>query len=193
MQSICVFAGSSAGNQLIYQENATRLGEMIAKNNFRLIYGGSKTGLMGRVANAVLNEGGQVIGVMPKGLFNGEKVHQGLSQLIEVEGMHERKAKMSELADSFIALPGGLGTFEELFEVLCWAQIGIHEKPIGLLNTNDYFDPLIKLIQYSVDEGFSYQNQLDMIQSSADPEGLLHKLKEYRPPVMEAKWNTGNE
>ncbi|MFP3513278.1 TIGR00730 family Rossman fold protein, partial [Peribacillus sp. SIMBA_075] len=120
-----------------------------------LVYGGSRIGLMGAIADEVLKNGGQVIGVMPKGLFRGEVVHRELTELIEVKGKHERKAKMSELADGFIAMPGGFGTYEELFEVLCWAQIGIHQKPIGLYQVNDYFKPLIDMVKFSVQEGFS--------------------------------------
>ncbi|MCT2536201.1 TIGR00730 family Rossman fold protein [Aquibacillus koreensis] len=190
MQSICIFAGSKLGKHLEYQESANALGKLIANKGLRLIYGGSKTGLMGAVANAVLKEGGQVIGVMPKGLFSGETVHNGLSQLIEVESMHERKAKMSELADSYIALPGGLGTFEELFEVLCWAQIGIHQKPIGLLNVKGYYDPLIQLVTYSAEEGFSGDAHMGIIQTSNNPDQLLQKLETYSPPVMETKWKS---
>lgn len=189
MQSICVFAGSKLGRQLQYQDSANLLGELIAEKGFRLIYGGSKMGLMGNVANSVLNAGGQVVGVMPTGLFKGETVHRGLSQLIEVDNMHDRKAKMSELADSYIALPGGLGTFEELFEVLCWAQIGIHQKPIGLLNVNGYYDPLLELVNFSVAEGFSSEAHRKMIQSSGEPQQLLDKLNAYSPPLMETKWN----
>ncbi|MDL4841119.1 LOG family protein [Aquibacillus rhizosphaerae] len=188
MQSICIFAGSNVGKHIEYHESANVLGKLIAEGGFRLVYGGSKIGLMGSVANAVLQSGGQVVGVMPRGLFKGETVHSGLSQLIEVDSMHERKAKMSELADSFIAIPGGLGTFEELFEVLCWAQIGIHEKPIGLLNVKGYYNPLIQLIKYSIEEGFSNQSHMDIIQSSSDPERLIKKLVNYKPPVMETKW-----
>nr|WP_255639675.1 TIGR00730 family Rossman fold protein [Aquibacillus saliphilus] len=187
---MCIFAGSNLGKNPEYHEKAQMLGTLIASNGYRLIYGGSKVGLMGSVANAVLNEGGQVVGVMPKGLFTGETVHTGLSQLIEVDSMHERKAKMSEMADGYIALPGGLGTLEELLEVLCWAQIGIHKKPIGLLNSNDYYDPLVQLVKYSIDEGFSSDGHLSIMQVSKSPQELLDKLKAYRPPLMETKWKT---
>lgn len=128
MKKICVYAGSNLGAQPEFQAHARQLGEEIVKNGFELIYGGSRIGLMGEVADTVLTLGGTVTGVMPKGLFAGEIVHTGLSELIEVEDMHQRKATMNGLADGFIALPGGYGTFEELFEALCWAQIGIHKK-----------------------------------------------------------------
>lgn len=120
--------------------------------------------------------------------FTGEIVHQQLTELIEVSGMHERKAKMSELADGFIAMPGGFGTFEELFEVLCWAQIGIHQKPIGLYNVNGYFDPLLKMLEYSVQEGFSNESHLQLIHASASPAELIGNMNDYRYPVLEKKW-----
>lgn len=120
--------------------------------------------------------------------FTGEIVHQQLTELIEVSGMHERKAKMSELADGFIAMPGGFGTFEELFEVLCWAQIGIHQKPIGLYNVNGYFEPLLKMLEYSVQEGFSNKSHLELIHASASPAELIGNMNDYRYPVLEKKW-----
>ncbi|MDC3417088.1 TIGR00730 family Rossman fold protein [Aquibacillus salsiterrae] len=188
MKTICVFAGSGFGNKKAYGDRADALGQQIAKKGYRLVYGGSKSGLMGMVANAVLREGGQVIGVMPSGLFSGESVHSNLTEFIEVKDMHERKAKMSELADSYIALPGGLGTFEELFEVLCWAQIGIHNKPIGLLNVGQYYNPLLQLIQYSVEEGFTSQSHDQIIQSSSSPDKLIDLLDQYQPPSFKKKW-----
>lgn len=154
MKTICVFAGSNPGVKDVYKQKAVELGTYMAEQDIRLVYGGSRIGLMGAIADEVLRQGGQVIGVMPKGLFRGEVVHQELTELIEVTGMHERKAKMSELADGFIAMPGGFGTYEELFEVLCWAQIGIHQKPIGLYQVNEYFNPLIDMVKFSVQEGF---------------------------------------
>ncbi|WP_186580700.1 LOG family protein [Aquibacillus kalidii] len=189
MKSICVFAGSSLGSKPAYQSKAFELGELIAEKGIKLIYGGSKTGLMGVIANAVLASGGQVVGIMPKGLFHGENVHIGLSEFIEVESMHQRKAMMSDLADGYIALPGGLGTFEELFEVLCWAQIGIHQKPIGLLNVQGYYDPLLNLIEYSVNEGFSGHAHSYIVQSSSEPEQLLTMMNNYQIPDIERKWN----
>ncbi|WP_433946199.1 TIGR00730 family Rossman fold protein [Paenibacillus sp. SN-8-1] len=188
MNSVCVFAGSNPGVKPEYQAQAIQLGSALSDKGIRLVYGGSRLGLMGEVANEVLLRGGHVIGVMPQGLFRGEIVHRELTELIEVESMHERKAKMGEIADGFIALPGGLGTFEELFEVLCWAQIGIHAKPIGLLNIHGYYDPLIELIKHSVKEGFSNESHLSLITVSDDPEDLLNQMMRYQPQELGNKW-----
>lgn len=177
MNSICVFAGSRPGHSSVYLQEAGKLGEAMARHHVRLIYGGSSKGLMGEVANAMLTGGGQVTGIMPTLLFDAEIIHRGVSEFIEVASMHERKAVMSEITDAFIALPGGLGTFEELFEVLCWAQIGIHRKPIGLLNVNGYFDPLAEMVRHSVREGFTGANHPALLSISADPDELLHMLK----------------
>ncbi|GAB6991991.1 LOG family protein [Paenibacillus pini] len=188
MKSICVFAGSNLGVHEDYKLKAAELGRYMAKEKYRLIYGGSKMGLMGEIANAVMAGGGEVIGVMPKGLFKGEIVHQELTQLIEVEDMHGRKAKMAQLADGFIALPGGFGTYEELFEVLCWSQIGIHQKPVGLLNIRHYYDPLLQLINHSISEGFANASHRSLINASDDPLELLHQLENYVPQTLEQKW-----
>lgn len=188
MKSICVFAGSNPGEHPDYKATAAELGELIARRGYRLVYGGSRVGLMGEVANTVLALGGEVIGVMPRGLFRGEIVHNGLTQLIEVEDMHERKATMGKYADGFIALPGGFGTYEELFEVLCWSQIGIHHKPIGLLNVRGYYEPLMNLIQYSITEGFVNASHLNLINISEDPMKLLELMKSYTPPTLDMKW-----
>lgn len=154
MKTVCVYSGSNMGADPEYKKKAAELGFYIAEKGLRLVYGGSRMGLMGVIADTVLENGGEVVGVMPKGLFTGEIVHQQLTELIEVSGMHERKAKMSELAEGFIAMPGGFGTFEELFEVLCWAQIGIHQKPIGLYNVNGYFEPLLKMLDTAFKKAF---------------------------------------
>ncbi|GAB6928220.1 TIGR00730 family Rossman fold protein [Paenibacillus sp. JCM 10914] len=171
-----------------YQAKAAELGHHIARNQYKLVYGGSRIGLMGEVANAVLQNGGEVIGVMPRGLFKGEIVHTALTQFIEVADMHERKATMSRLADGFIALPGGFGTYEELFEVLCWSQIGIHQKPIGLLSIRQYFDPFMQLVQHSMTEGFSNASHLNLINLSEDPLTLLEVMDSYTPPTLDMKW-----
>ncbi|MCC3379352.1 TIGR00730 family Rossman fold protein [Paenibacillus farraposensis] len=177
MNSICVFAGSRPGHSSIYLEAAGKLGEAMARHHVRLIYGGSSRGLMGEVANGMLAGGGQVTGIMPTLLFDAEIIHRGINEFVEVANMHERKAVMSDMADAFIALPGGLGTFEELFEVLCWAQIGIHRKPIGLLNVSGYFDPLVEMVRHSVKEGFAGAEHPALLSISADPDELLHMLK----------------
>ncbi|MCM3018229.1 TIGR00730 family Rossman fold protein [Priestia megaterium] len=190
MKSICVFAGSSAGIKTEYKEASVSLGRYMAQKNYRLIYGGSRMGLMGEVANEMLQHGGEVIGIMPRGLFSGEIVHTALTELIEVESMHERKATMHELADAYIALPGGFGTFEELFEALCWAQIGIHKKPVGLLNVNGYYNPLMQMVQHAVDEGFSTDSAIRLINISDTPEQLISSMDTYTSPSEDQKWNT---
>ncbi len=189
MKSICIFAGSSLGNSPVYKEKVRELGNIIAARGFSIVYGGSVNGLMGEIANEVLANGGEVIGVMPRGLIKGENVHSKLTKLIEVDTMHERKAKMSELADGYIALPGGLGTLEELFEVLCWAQIGIHQKPIGIMNINGYYDPLLNLVNHCIQSGFSNDTPKKIIISSSDPNSLLSKLMDYIPNISGYKWN----
>ncbi|BCJ87072.1 LOG family protein [Effusibacillus dendaii] len=193
MKRICVFAGSNLGTHPDYRQSAVRLGEEIVKNGLELVYGGSKVGLMGEVANKVLEHGGRVIGVMPTGLFRGELVHTDLSELIEVKDMHERKAVMGKLADAYIALPGGLGTFEELFEAASWSQLGIHQKPIGVLNIADYYTPLIGMIEHAVNAGFVKDVHKQLLIAASDAGTLIQKLKQYRPPTLGNKWNQLSE
>nr|WGD82305.1 TIGR00730 family Rossman fold protein [Bacillus subtilis]WGD84333.1 TIGR00730 family Rossman fold protein [Bacillus subtilis] len=188
MKTICVFAGSNPRGNEAYKRKAAELGVYMAEQGIGLVYGGSRVGLMGTLADAIMENGGTAIGVMPSGLFSGEVVHQNLTELIEVNGMHERKAKMSELADGFISMPGGFGTYEELFEVLCWAQIGIHQKPIGLYNVNGYFEPMMKMVKYSIQEGFSNESHLKLIHSSSRPDELIEQMQNYSYPILEKKW-----
>lgn len=188
LKKICVFAGSNLGEREKYKLEAIDLGTAIVENGYELVYGGSCVGLMGEVANRVLELGGKVTGVMPKSLFRGEVVHQSLTQLIEVDSMHERKALMSELSDAYIALPGGYGTFEELFEVVCWAQIGIHQKPIGLLNIENFYEPLLQMVQHTAKEGFMNHSNIDLIVSSPNARELVNKLQVYRQPELGTKW-----
>ncbi|MEC1698657.1 TIGR00730 family Rossman fold protein [Bacillus velezensis] len=188
MKTICVFAGSNPGVNEEYKRKAAELGEYMAEQGIGLVYGGSRVGLMGTVADALMAGGGKAVGVMPSGLFSGEVVHQNLTELIEVSGMHERKAKMSELADGYIAMPGGFGTYEELFEVLCWAQIGIHQKPIGLYNVNGYFEPMMKMVKYSIQEGFSNESHLKLIHSSSRADELIEQMNRYTYPILDKKW-----
>lgn len=188
MKTICVFAGSNLGEKSEYTKEARELGKLLVENRIELVYGGSCVGLMGEVANQVLENGGKAIGVMPKSLFKGEIVHQGLTELIEVTNMHERKAKMSELADGFIALPGGYGTFEELFEVVCWSQIGIHEKPVGVLNIENYYTPLLDMVDHAASEGFMNPSNKDIIVSAPTALELLEKLNSYQLPNLGIKW-----
>ncbi len=187
MKSICVFCGSSLGKDKIYAEAAIALGKLLAENSIRLIYGGARVGLMGTVADAVINHGGQVSGVLPHFLSSKEIAHQNLTELILVDSMHERKMKMSELADGFIALPGGMGTMEELCEILTWSQLGLHKKPTGILNTGNYYDYLALLFDKMRDEGFLKEKHRNMVMLSHKPEQLLQLMQNYQPPAVE-KW-----
>lgn len=188
MKRICVFAGSNAGASPAYAEAAEALGAELAARGIELIYGGSRIGLMGRVADAALRGGGKVTGIMPRGLFAGEMIHTGLTEFREVADMHERKALMSELADAFVALPGGLGTFEELFEALSWSQLGIHRKPVGLLNVNRFFNPLVAMVSHAVEAGFAKSSNLQLFVLHDRAAELLDSLAGYKRPALEHKW-----
>jgi uncharacterized protein (TIGR00730 family) len=185
---ICVYSGSNVGNRPEYKESAIQLGKTLAQNNIELVYGGSKVGLMGELANQILNSNGKVTGVMPKDLFPKEIINENLSRFIEVKDMHERKKTMADLSDGFIALPGGIGTFEELFEILSWAQLGIHGKPVGILNVSNFFAPLVDLMQNAAQEGFMNQSNINLLLIDTEPEGLVDKMKNYSPPVLGIKW-----
>src|SRR4051812_40716759 len=174
--SICVFCGSSPGLRPEYAIAAAMLGRLLAEQSIRLIYGAGNVGLMGVLADAALAAGGQVIGVIPQGLVDRELAHQGLTELRIVTSMHERKALMAELSGAFIALPGGLGTYEELCEVLTWAQLGIHHKPCGCLNVLGYFDPLIQMLDHAVAEGFLSPENRRLLLMDDDVENLLQGL-----------------
>ncbi len=187
MKSIVVFCGSSYGNQPVYEEQAILLGRTLAQKGIRLIYGGASVGLMGAVANAALEAGGTVIGVIPRFLNSREIAHIGLNELILVESMHERKAKMNELCDGVITLPGGFGTMEELFEMLTWSQLGLHTKPIGLLNTAGYYDPLNYMVKTMEEQGFLKPVYRDMLLADESVEGLLAKMSAYTAPEV-PKW-----
>lgn len=187
MKRIVVFCGSSPGTEEIYKTQAILLGKTLAKKNIELVYGGAKVGLMGAVADGVLNAGGKVTGVLPNFLRSKEIAHEGLTQLMVVESMHERKTKMNDLCDGVIALPGGFGTLEELFEMLTWAQLGLHPKPIGILNVNGFYDPLITMVQVMVDKGFLKDINQQMLLVSDNIEGLLQKMENYVAPAI-GKW-----
>ena len=189
MKRVCIFAGSNVGTSPEYEQKAVQLGELLASKDFELVYGGSKIGLMGCIADAVLANGGKAIGVMPRNLFRGEIVHTGLTELHEVGNMHERKALMSELADAYIALPGGLGTLEELLEVVSWAQIGIHNKPVGVLNVLDYYRPMAEMFKKAVHNGFMQETNLGLLIFEEEPSILLDKIIRYIPPVQASKWS----
>ena len=189
MKSITVFCGSSQGTDSNLKTQAILLGRELAKQNITVIYGGAKIGLMGAVADGALGAGGKVIGVIPHFLKTKEVAHEGLSELILVNSMHERKTKMNELCDGVIALPGGFGTLEELFEMLTWAQLGLHKKPIALLNTEGYYDALESMVQTMVDKGFLKEvNQQMLLVSNTIPD-LLHKMQNYAAPLV-GKWMT---
>ncbi|AMM94540.1 MULTISPECIES: TIGR00730 family Rossman fold protein [Peribacillus] len=184
MKSLAVFCGSSIGASAIYVEEAKNLGAELAKRNITLVYGGSSVGIMGAVADSVLEAGGNVIGVMPDFLEKKEIAHKSLTELIVVESMHERKAKMAELADGFMALPGGPGTLEEFFEIFTWAQLGLHQKPCGLLNINHYYDPLVALFNHMSDEKFLHEKFRSMALVDVEPNGLLDQFNTYEPPTV---------
>ncbi|HET9911309.1 MAG TPA: TIGR00730 family Rossman fold protein [Anaerolineales bacterium] len=189
MKRICVFCGSSPGASPEYLQAATQLGHTLAGKNIGLVYGGAKVGMMGRIAEAVLEKKGEVIGVIPKGLVEKEVSFTGLADLRVVDSMHERKAIMAELADGFIALPGGLGTLEEFFEVVTWAQLGLHLKPCGLLNVRHYYNKLMDFLDHMVKEKFIELEHRSMILIDEDPDRLIQRFAAYRPPsVDKAKW-----
>ncbi len=192
MKRICVFCGSNAGHDPRYRAEADRLGRLLAERGIELVYGGGNVGLMGVIADACLGAGGTVIGVIPEALIGKEVAgrvvdHRGLTRLEVVDSMHTRKARMAELADGFIALPGGFGTFEEFCEVLTWGQLGFHVKPMGLLNVNGFYDPLLALFEHAVAEGFLREENRAMALAADDIESLLAALAAYRPEPV-SKW-----
>ena len=187
MHSICVFCGSNAGSGEAYADAARALARAIAGRGMQLVYGGGNIGLMGVLAEAALAAGGRVTGVTPRRLLEKEVVHRGLTELRVVESMHERKALMAELSDAFIALPGGLGTLEETFEVLTWTQLGFHRKPCGLLNIAGFYDGLTAFLDHAVAERFLKPEHRDMVLVGNDPEALLARLASYRLPEV-SKW-----
>lgn len=182
MQSICVFCGSSFGTRPIYREAAIELGQVMAKENIALVWGGGKVGLMGTVADAVIQAGGEAIGVIPGFMVEKELAHPDASEMIEVDSMHTRKALMADRSEGFIAMPGGFGTFDELFEILTWAQLHIHGKPVGLLNTDGYYDPLLAMVEHSIREGFVRPSNLDLFVVASTPAELIAAMRGYQPP-----------
>lgn len=186
MQRLAVFCGSSLGVDDAYKKGAVQLGKELAKRNITLVYGGSSIGLMGVVADTVLEEGGEAIGVIPRMLVDHEIAHSRLTKLYTVESMHERKAKMADLADGFIVMPGGSGTLEEFFEMFTWAQIGIHTKPCGLLNIQNYYNPLIHLFEHMIQQGFLQEKFRSLAIVEEDPNVLIDRFKEYKAPGIKA-------
>lgn len=187
MQSLCVFCGAAAGDRPAYADAARALARLAAQRDCTLVYGGGSIGIMGVLADAALAAGARVIGVLPEHLSRREVAHTGLTELHIVASMHERKALMAARADAFIALPGGLGTLEELFEVLTWSQLGLHRKPCALLNVDGYFDPLIAFLDGAVARGFVQPRHRDMLLIDTDPARLLQRIDAYVAPAVE-KW-----
>lgn len=188
LSSVCVFCGASAGKQPGYAEAARRLGEELGRRSLGLVYGGGSVGLMGIVAQAALGSGCRVVGVIPEPLTTREIMGQEIGEMIVVESMHERKATMVYLADAFVAMPGGFGTLDELFEAITWGQLGIHRKPIGLLNVAGYFDPLLELIDRAVEQGFIRNQHRHLLVVDEDPVVLLDRLEAHEPPPALVAW-----
>lgn len=188
MQRLCVFCGSSPGSRSTYAEATRRLGQSLAARGLGVVYGGGHVGLMGILADSVLESGGAVIGVIPQALVDKELAQAGLTELHIVTTMHQRKALMADLADGFAALPGAFGTADELFEILTWAQLGLHAKPIGLLNVAGYFDPLRAWLDHAAGEGFLRPAHRRLLLEADDPERLLDLLEQYRPAAETPKW-----
>ncbi len=189
MKSICVFCGSGKGISPEYINAAHELGRLLVKKNLDLVYGGARVGLMNEIANTVLEGGGKVTGVMPQYLVDKEVAHTGITKLHIVKDMHQRKAMLSELSDGFIAMPGGLGTLEEIFEALTWAQLGIHKKPCGFLNVNGFYDKLLDFLDHAVEQEFIKSDYRKLVMRDPSPENLLEMMRNYIPPgVDKAKW-----
>ncbi|NEQ52500.1 MAG: TIGR00730 family Rossman fold protein [Leptolyngbya sp. SIO3F4] len=187
MKKICVFCGSSPGVNVKYKEAAFEFGKLLAAENYELVYGGGSTGIMGFVADACLEAGGEVTGVIPDFLIAKEVGHKGLTQQIEVKSMHERKQKMADISDAFVALPGGMGTMDELCEIVTWSQLGLHNKPVGILNTQTYFTPFIQFMDHMVSQRFLSEENRQIIVEDESPKGLIDKLINYTSPKTE-KW-----
>ncbi len=187
MKSVCVFCGSSPGVNGDYLKTARDLGQLLAMRGITTVYGGASVGVMGALADGALDAGGRVIGIIPESLVSRELAHKSLHELKVVGTMHQRKAMMNDLSDGFISLPGGIGTLEELFEVLSWAQIGIHRKPCGLLNAAGYYDRLLDFLDYAVSQGFVGPNQRELLLVEEDPEALLGLMESYQPPLHD-RW-----
>ena len=181
MRSVCVFCGASSGHDPAYALAARRFGEVLAQRGIELVWGAGNVGLMGVLADAVLSHGGRAVGVIPDFMVERELAHTAASEILIVDSMHARKAAMAERADAFVALPGGFGTLDELFEILTWAQLHIHSKPIGLLNVQGFFDPLLAMVRHMSREGFITARHLALLQMNALPEELLDAMRRYQP------------
>ena len=192
MKSICVFCGSNMGINPVYQAIAEQVGRLFAEEQIKLVYGGAQIGLMGVIANAALAHGGEVIGVIPEVLIDKELAHKNLTTLEVVDSMQTRKARMADLSDAFLVLPGGLGSMDELFEVWTWVQVGLHDKPSGLLNVNGYYNDLLSFLDRTVSDGFVSQNLRDRLLIDADPKALTEKLLTFKPDTLAAKYQMTN-
>jgi uncharacterized protein (TIGR00730 family) len=193
MKRVCVYCGSSPGRGSGYVAAARRLGEVVATRGLGLVYGGASVGLMGAVADAALAAGGAVHGVIPRSLEEREIGHRGLTALHVVHSMHERKQKMADLADAFVALPGGMGTLEELTETVTWSMLGLHAKPVGLLDVDGYWRPLLAFFDHAVAEGFLRRDQRDLVLADDDPARLLDRLAAWTPASRTVKWIARDE
>jgi uncharacterized protein (TIGR00730 family) len=187
VRRVCVYAGSNPGNDLIYAQAARELADLLAERGIGLVYGGGRVGLMGVLADTALAAGGEVIGVMPQALVDREIAHEGLTELRVVASMHERKALMAELSDAFVAVPGGIGTLEELIEIYTWSQLGIHAKPCGVLNVDGYYDHLAAFLDHAVAAGFLKAEHRAVLSVASEPSELLERLAAYVPRTV-AKW-----
>lgn len=187
LRSICVFCGSRPGVDPAFMEAGAAMGRAIAARGLTLVYGGARVGLMGAVANAALEAGGRVVGVIPKSLVTKEIAHDGLSELFLTETMHERKDRMVTLSDAFVALPGGFGTYDELFETITLAQIGLHDKPNAMLDTNGFFQPLVSLLRHTIGHGFAAPEHEQLLVIEREPEALLDAIAAWTPPPLGSK------
>jgi uncharacterized protein (TIGR00730 family) len=187
LRTVCVYAGSSAGNRPAYADAAAHLGRLLAQRGMSVVYGGGDVGLMGVLADAAMSAGSHVTGIIPRALLEREVGHGALTELRVVESMHERKMAMAELSDAFIALPGGIGTLEELIEVLTWTQLGVHDKPCGLLDVDGYYAPLAAFLDHAVTEGFLVRDHRAMLLTATEPESLLDGFARWEPPPVE-RW-----
>jgi len=189
MKSVAVYCGASSGTNELFTQQAQAMGQALAERGFTLVYGGGRVGLMGAVADAVMQHGGRAVGVIPDFLADKELAHTGLSELHIVKTMHERKLMMADLAEGFVAMPGGYGTLEELFEVLTWGQLGLHKKPIGVLNVAGYYDHLLQALNHMADEGLLRRENRNQLLSHPEPHGILDAMLAYQPVSLE-KWLT---
>ncbi len=192
LENICVYCGSNAGNDPIYREQAQAMGRALVERGLGLVYGGSRVGIMGVVADAVLAAGGRAIGILPEALMKKELAHKGLTELHVVQSMHERKTMMAARSDGFIAMPGGIGTLEEIFEVWTWAQLGFHNKPCGLLNVAGFYDKLAGFLDHAADSGFMQPQHRQMLALESDPNRLLDHFAQYEAPTV-SKWIKSDE